>query len=411
MISKRFSQFLLFPILAAVMYGWGVFGVFAHEGEGEVAGADFSFINEEISEKKAHIDQINRKIDQYKDAIEQKQSEAATLGGEVSLLENRIAKSELEIEATQELIDTTDQELRLIGEKIAEVEATQTRQREILKGIIQEINIKDSQSLIEMLFGNETFSEMFDELQYLEMVNADLRDALLHAKRTEASLVALRGEQEAKRASLTDLEAQLKRTLVLLEDERSAKEVLMQKTQASEAQFAALLYELRQEQQHINNQIAGLQAKLEQRLHDNDLAGDSSALSWPVIPTRGISATYHDPTYPYRHLFEHSGIDIPASVGTPVTSAAPGYVAWTREGRSYGYYVMVVHTDGIATLYAHLSQILVQTDQFVARGEAIGLSGGRPGMAGAGLSTGPHLHFEVRKDGIPTNPQDYLIDL
>jgi murein DD-endopeptidase MepM/ murein hydrolase activator NlpD len=395
-------------MLTILMYGWGAFGVSAQETSASDTEG-LNLINEEIVEKKAHIDQINRKIDEYKELIEKKQEEAATLSGEVDLLENRIAKSELEIEATEESIAAVHAELALIEERMNELEAKQEEQRQILKAILQEINAADGQTMIEMLFGNASFSELFDQLQYLEIVSADLHETLEAAKRAEEALAKLRTEQEGKLASLEELDAQLKRTLALLDEERSAKEVLVAQTLASEAQFAVLLYELREEQQFINNQIALLQADLERRLYENDIVGDSSVLSWPVEPVKGISATFHDPSYPYRHLFEHSGLDIPVDVGTPVGSAAPGYVAWTREGRLYGYYVMIVHTDGVATLYAHLSKILVEPDQFVTRGQAIGLSGGRPGLAGAGLSTGPHLHFEVRKDGIPTNPLDYLL--
>jgi murein DD-endopeptidase MepM/ murein hydrolase activator NlpD len=408
MRSTFFAQRIIY-VIATVFFCFHQFEVLAQEVEAEAAVEALNAVSEEISEKKAHIDQINRKIDQYQEAIEAKQAESATLRGEMELLGNRVAKSELEIEATREQMAATDQELAIVEQQIVRVQADQSRQRDIMKRIILELHISDEQTLIEMLFAHETFSDMFDQLAYLEMVHTDLQGALEDAKRVEASLIALRAKEEAARASQVALEGELKKIVARLREEQAAQEVLLAATKSSEAQFSALLYELREEQQFITQQIAALQADLEKRLYEQDALGDGSVLTWPVTPRRGVSATFHDPTYPYRHLFEHSGLDIPVDVGTPVLSAAPGYVAWTREGRLYGYYVMVIHTDGIATLYAHLSKILVESEQFVTRGQAVGLSGGRPGLPGAGLSTGPHLHFEVRLNGIPTDPLGYLV--
>ena len=398
-------------ILSLVMYvvtNSDVFFVRAEDESGAVS-EEINALNEEIAEREAHIDQINRRIDEYKDKIEAKQTEAASLQTEVELLDNRVAKTGLEIEATEEMIAAANDELRVIERQISDVEIRLSREKEMIRAILLEMEVQDQTSLIEILLGNDSFSELFDQIQYLDVVNMDLQQTLESAKTHKAALTALRTQKEGKLASLEDLNRQLEQKLVQISQEKDSKEVLISQTQASEAQFSALLYELRQEEEFISNQIAALQGDIEARLNETDALGDSSILSWPFVPPRGISATFHDPTYPYRHLFEHSGLDLPTDVGTPVGSAAPGYVAWTREGRLYGYYVMVIHTDGIATLYAHLSKILVEPDQFVARGDAVGLSGGRAGAPGAGLSTGPHLHFEVRRDGIPVNPLNYLI--
>ncbi len=381
--------------------------VFAEEGTTEKVNE----LSEVIEEKKVHLDQINRRIESYQEQISAKQAESISLETEVAILENRIAKTGLDIEATELEVETTELEIYAIEAEVLDLEAKLEVQKELLASILRRMNQYDENSLLELVFGTDSFSELFDQLRYLEEVNSDLAATLDDTKGMRDRLEEQQTVKEENLLRLVDLEEELEREIMLLENEVSAKEVLVAEVNYSEAQFASLLYELSQEEQYIEQQIGALQNEIENKILDSDIYGDATILSWPLDPNyRGISAYYHDPTYPFRHLFEHSGIDIPQMQGTPITAPAPGYVAWVKQGRLYGNYIMVIHTNGIATLYAHLSKPMVSADQFISRGETIALSGGMPGTSGAGLSTGPHLHFEVRLNGIPVNPLNYLVD-
>ncbi len=99
----------------------------------------------------------------------------------------------------------------------------------------------------------------------------------------------------------------------------------------------------------------------------------------------------------------HGGMDLAVPTGTPIRAALPGTVTVSKyNAGGYGYYVMIDHGNGLATLYGHCSKLLAKAGQTVQAGDIIALSGS------TGRSTGPHLHFEVRVNGERTNPRTYL---
>jgi murein DD-endopeptidase MepM/ murein hydrolase activator NlpD len=111
--------------------------------------------------------------------------------------------------------------------------------------------------------------------------------------------------------------------------------------------------------------------------------------------TSGFGNRFH-PILGYERF--HAGLDLAATAGTPIVAAADGKVVSAGWAGGYGRAVAIVHAGGIETKYGHMSRIAAYAGEFVHRGDVIGYVGS------SGLSTGPHLHFEVRKNGRPVNP-------
>ena len=385
-------------VVFGLLLSGGIF-VYAQEATPEV-----DVLNQTLKDKKQNIDQINDKIGEYKKKIEQKEAEKASLAGQLDLISNRTAKTELEIEETKAEIDLVDTEVSYLTDQISALNVKLEQDRKLIASILQKMQVADQSFPLQVFFGSKSLSDLFDEAEALQVVNNDLKRTLEQAKQSKQIVEEKREIEKEKQKQLEELTTTLKKEKDHLLEEAGAKEKLIQETQKSEATFNALLQDLRQEQSFINQQIQKLQKDIEGKLNASDQTADSSVITWPIDPSiKGISAYFHDATYPFRNLFEHPGLDLPAKIGTPVPAAAPGYVAWARTGRLYGNYVMIIHSNGLATLYAHLSHIDVKVDEFVPRGKKIGAVGM------TGFTTGPHLHFEVRKEGIPVNPMNYLV--
>jgi murein DD-endopeptidase MepM/ murein hydrolase activator NlpD len=364
-------------------------------------------LQSEIQNRKAQIETINQRLEDYKKKIAEYSKLASSLQNDIAILENEAAMTELDIAATQNAIEEENLHLSILDANIEDADTKLAKDKELLTELLFAINKQDKQGgTFEMIIGARNFTEVFSAASQLQSVNTELRKTLVATQQTRDTLESKKAEREERLASLSDLQLDLETKISKLEANVSAKEVLSTETRESELEYRVLMSELRQEQQGITQRINAIQQDIENRLAESDSSGDTSTISWPVMGR--ITTTFHDPTYPFRYLFEHGGLDIAVPQGTPIESSAPGYVAVAQTGRQYGNYVMVIHANGMATLYAHMSRIDVTVDQYVSRGQIIGLSGGRPGTQGAGFSTGPHVHFELRKNGIPVDPIPYL---
>lgn len=410
-MSRRFAYSIFSSVLVLGLLFGGQRFVLA---ENTTATAqEVEALNQEIAKRKDTIKQLEQTIEVYKKNIVQKQTEAVSLKNQLSILDNHIAQIETDITLTKEKIKETQLEIDALNFSIADKEKSIAKQKKIIITMVGNIHAGDQKNYLEILLSYDNFSDFYNEMKNTESLYVDLGRSVRTLRLAKEELTAKEQQVEAKRATYKNLQVELETKKEQLLEQSGAKQKILVDTKSSEAKFQTLLSSLKQQYQVIEGEVRTFEERVSKKLSDENKIKETGdvVMSWPV-PSHIINALFHDPDYPYKRVFEHSGVDLKAPHGTPVKAAASGYVGRARRctlASCYSY-VLLVHTGNISSLYGHLSSIIVAEDAFVNRGDVIGYSGGTPGTVGAGpFVTGPHLHFEVRLNGIPVDPMGYLI--
>lgn len=406
-ISKIINLIVILALLTQCLFVFNPLSATATTTADEITA-----LNKKIDEKKNTIKQLEDTIDKYNKSIKQKQLEATSLRNQLGILGDHIDKIKTDILLTEEKIKKSQLEIDFLKLSIKEKETVIDRQKIIIAKMIRDLNRGQDKNYLTIMLTNNTFSDFFTEIQQLETLQQDLGRSLKSLRLAKTDLETKKAAQEKVKAEYEKLKTDLVQKRLDLSDQTNVKESLLTQTVSSEWQYKTLVSSLRQQYQSIENEVRSYEREVQKKLAEKDKYSNVSpgALTWPT-PSHYITSYFHDPDYPYRYVFEHSGIDIRASQGTPIVAAASGYVARARicSSASCYAYVLIVHTGNLSTLYGHLSKITVSADQYVNRGDIVGYSGGTPGTVGAGpFVTGPHLHFEVRASGIPVDPLGYL---
>lgn len=387
---------------------------------------EIDLLNQQIDDKRKQIDEMKRQTAIYERTLEQKQNQRASLQTEISDINESVDNTENDLEINKTEIESLQLQIQRIERQITLKENEIGENRDTLGSLLRQLYESDQVTHLELIVQEQSFSGYFSRVQRLHSISGSVEETLVKVLEAKKQLDANKVELDTNRQQLDATREKLESTQAMLEQQQDYKVNLLELTQDSEKKYEQVLQELRTQATSVDSEIGTLIDQVNTRLAER---GESltptkpGQLSWPIDTSLGISARFHDPTYPFRRIFEHTAVDIRAPHGTSVTAAADGVVAiarkldWIRDAKgkikwpAYNF-VTIVHGGSLATVYGHLSVVNVTEGQTVKRGEVIGRSGATPGTAGAGrLTTGPHLHFEVRVDGIPDDPMKYLPEL
>lgn len=250
-----------------------------------------------------------------------------------------------------------------------------------------------------VLLGSRSMGEMVSRAHVVREIVAYDAKLIAEIKQNRTEVMNWKREADARAAEI----AQVTQELGAQEDAIS-QDTIRQRQVLAEARDRSA--EIAHELDELEEDSASIAARIRQ-LEETPVGRTRTMRPFAGRFMRPVNASvisnfgmrYH----PILHRTRlHAGVDMPASTGTPIAAAASGVVVFSGRMNGYGNVVVIDHGGGMSTLYAHCSARLVSEGQSVSQGQTIARVGA------TGLATGPHLHFEIRRNGTPINPASFL---
>lgn len=339
------------------------------------------------------INSATREIQTIERQTKETEQEINYLLEQIKIKAEEIAKKEQEIEETKAVLVQTTLELEEAEQRVADRD-------ELLKARIRLMYTNGFVSYLNVLMGATSFTDFLDRYQSLSLIVDQDKNILAENIRDKEFIADSKAKIESDLAHLEHLYEELEKEKKDLQLQEHSKEVMIAQLNARKES----LEDITEEQEKALTEFAKLKSKVLEEKHKElaKLAQQQGEFLWPLKSDYPITSKFGYRIHPISKTKKlHAGIDIGAPTGTDVVAAGSGVVITAKYWGGYGNAVMIDHLNGYWTLYAHLSKIHVKEDQQVEVGQKIGEVGS------TGQSTGPHLHFEVRKNSEPVDPMKY----
>lgn len=307
--------------------------------------------------------------------------------------------------ATGQLVDSKHQLKRTenkLNETVQVLTVTQTKEEKLSAGAakrLREIYEGQRLSFLEMLFQIDSLQAFLDNIYFQERIAEEDRKLLNELRAKAAALNSRKGALADQKDKIGSMVSEFARKAMEIAKARFEQEQVASKLKNQRAFYERAEQQLSNESHRLESQILAMQRSA--RSSNKPAQQGSGNLSMPLKAhiTSPFGWRRH-PIFGVRKF--HTGIDLAGPNRSQIRAADSGSVLFTGWYGGYGKVVIVSHGNEMATLYAHLSRTSVSVGDNVSKGDVIGNEGT------TGFSTGPHLHFEVRVNGKPNNPLNYL---
>lgn len=316
---------------------------------------------------------------------------------QVQKLDEKISKAETELEEQESKITELKKTIDKVEKELNTVTEKYNNQKDLFEQRIVAIYESGETKYLDILLKSKNISDFLSSyyvISELARVDEELLDDI-GEKKKKIDISKEKLENEKKQLA-TIIENQT-RTTRTLQNTKKMRESFLEKLSDEEKEIQNQIDEYNKQFEEINRQIIALVS------NGIDTQYIGGTLAWPVPGYTTITSKYGMRVHPITGVYKlHTGVDIGAPQGANFIAANDGIVTQATYNAAYGNMVIIDHGGGISTLYAHGSEILVEVGQTVKRGDSILKVGS------TGYSTGAHAHFEVRINGVTTDPMPYI---
>jgi len=348
-----------------------------------------------ISDLQQQMKENNKKIEELKAERKRLANEKASTSNEIAKLDLELASLNAEADGLQLEINDLNVKIEANGVAIEKLGVEIDENNLILEQRLRTSYKRGDVGYIEIILNSENLIDALTRMDMIQLIVREDVNLLKDIQEQKTNLEELKVQQEKEKAEVVAAKGKLIEKKKQVEASQNSKEVYMAELQNNMKEMQALEERMLKANTEVEKKIQQLQLESEYT---------GGIMMWPLPANqKRITSYFGKRIHPlYGYWTNHRGIDIACPYNTEVYAANSGVVIVAEKHWSYGNYVIIDHGGKIATVYGHNTKLLVSVGQNVNKGDVIALSGS------TGESTGPHLHFEVRKNGVVVDPIPYV---